>query len=112
MLEKQKRARLETVERFQKHLQCVQEMLQTCISALPDVSELDTKLVIRLEPDSTAAAGSVEAASISSAKVGTPSKADEDKDDSDDEDGMIDPESIRECETLDKMMCEIVDAMG
>ena len=111
MLEKQKKERLETVERFRKHLQCVQEMLQSCIQALPDACELDTKLVIKPQPEVTEPAGSAEAAGSTEAKTGTPSKADNDKDISDD-DSVVDPESIRECETLDKMMCEIVDAMG
>jgi len=107
MLEKQKRERLETVERFQKHLQCVQDMLQSCVRALPDAYELDTKLVIKMEPESNEASGSAEGAGPSAAR--SPSRAD--KDDSD-EDSAVDPESIRECEALDKMMCEIVDAMG
>lgn len=111
MLERQKRERLETVERFQKHLRCVQEMLQTCVRALPDACELDTKLVIKLESDSNEAANLAESAGTSSAKVGATSDASKDKDDSD-EDSTVDPESVRECETLDKMMCEIVDAMG
>jgi len=111
MLEKQKRERLETVERFQQHLQRVQEMLQTCISALPDACELDTKLVIKLEPESAEATGLTESGGTSSATSTTPGRTDKEKDDSD-EDSMVDPESIRECETLDKMMCEIVDAMG
>lgn len=111
MLEKQKRERLETVERFQKHLQSVQEMLQTCVRALPDATELDTKLVIKLQPDSMEATSSAESAGMSSAKASSPSKGGKEKEDSD-EDSMVDPESIRECETLDKMMCEIVDAMG
>jgi len=111
MLEKQKRERLETVEKFQKHLRCVEEMLQSCVRALPDACELDTKLVVKLEPDSGDTAASAVLPGTSAAKTQRPSNADEDKDDSD-EDSMVDPESIRECETLDKMMCEIVDAMG
>jgi len=111
MLEKQKRERLETVERFQKHLQCVQEMLQTAVHALPEASELDSKLSIKLEPESTEATGSGETASTITARAADPSNVDMERDESDD-DSMVDPESIRECETLDKMMCEIVDAMG
>jgi len=110
MLEKQKRERLETVEKFRKHLQCVQEMLQSCVRALPDACELDTKLVIKLDAESAEASGSAESAG--SAKTTTPSRVDKDGMDDSDEDSMVDPESIRECETLDKMMCEIVDAMG
>jgi len=111
MLEKQKRERLETVERFKKHLQCVQEMLQTCVRALPDASELDSKLVIKLEPESTEPSGSSASAGTGSAEAAAAGGVDKEKEDSD-EDSMVDPESIRECEALDKMMCEIVDAMG
>jgi len=111
MLEKQKRERLETVDRFKKHLQCVQEMLQNAVHALPEACELDTKLVIKLQSDSTEAASSAESAGISSTETTAASKDDKEKEESD-EDSMVDPESIRECETLDKMMCEIVDAMG
>jgi len=112
MLEKQKRERLETVERFRKHLHCVQEMLQNCVRALPDACELDTKLVIKMEPESSEASGSAESTGTSAAKALTPSRVDREGMDDSDEDGMVDPESIRECETLDKMMCDIVDAMG
>lgn len=110
MLEKQKRERLETVDRFQKHLQCVQEMLQTAVRALPEASELDSKLTIKLQPESNEASGSAEIAGPSTARIADPSNVDMERDESD-EDSMVDPESIRECETLDKMMCEIVDAM-
>jgi len=89
----------------------VQEMLQSCVRALPDACELDTKLVIKLEPDSGEASNQADSAGTSSAKTSAHSSASKDKDDSD-EDSMVDPESIRECETLDRMMCDIVDAMG
>lgn len=36
MMEVQKRQRLETAERFQKHLERVVEMIQGCLSSLPD----------------------------------------------------------------------------
>ncbi|KAJ8254714.1 hypothetical protein GJAV_G00196350 [Gymnothorax javanicus] len=36
MMEVQKRQRLETAERFQKHLERVVEMVQTCLASLPD----------------------------------------------------------------------------
>ncbi|XP_034037276.1 mediator of RNA polymerase II transcription subunit 7 [Thalassophryne amazonica] len=37
MMEVQKRQRLETAERFQKHLERVVEMIQGCLASLPDV---------------------------------------------------------------------------
>ena len=40
MMEVQKRQRLETADRFQKHLDKVVEMLQSCISSLPDEEAL------------------------------------------------------------------------
>ena len=49
MLDIQKTQRLDTAERFQKHLEKVQELLQNCMSSLPDDSVLDTKLVIKME---------------------------------------------------------------
>ncbi|OCT86258.1 hypothetical protein XELAEV_18019950mg [Xenopus laevis] len=36
MMEVQKRQRLETAERFQKHLERVVEMIQNCLASLPD----------------------------------------------------------------------------
>lgn len=36
MMEVQKRQRLETAERFQKHLERVVEMIQGCLASLPD----------------------------------------------------------------------------
>ncbi|KAM8974537.1 mediator of RNA polymerase II transcription subunit 7 [Pelodytes ibericus] len=36
MMEVQKRQRLETAERFQKHLERVAEMIQNCLASLPD----------------------------------------------------------------------------
>ncbi|XP_023677077.1 mediator of RNA polymerase II transcription subunit 7 [Paramormyrops kingsleyae] len=36
MMEVQKRQRLETAERFQKHLERVVEMIQSCLASLPD----------------------------------------------------------------------------
>ncbi|XP_064637157.1 mediator of RNA polymerase II transcription subunit 7-like [Lineus longissimus] len=49
MMEVQKRQRLETVERFQKHLDKVVELLQNCVSALPEDASLDSKLLINTE---------------------------------------------------------------
>ncbi|XP_044018652.1 mediator of RNA polymerase II transcription subunit 7 [Aphidius gifuensis] len=49
MMELQKRQRVETTLRFQKHLEKVQEILQNALQSLPDTSDLDTKLSINIE---------------------------------------------------------------
>lgn len=49
MMELQRRQRLETARRFQKHLEKVQEILQHALQMLPDTSELDSKLAINTE---------------------------------------------------------------
>ena len=46
MMELQRRQRIETALRFQKHLEKVQEILQHALHMLPDTSELDSKLAI------------------------------------------------------------------
>ncbi|XP_013393797.1 mediator of RNA polymerase II transcription subunit 7-like [Lingula anatina] len=51
MLEVQKRQRLETADRFQKHLEKVYEMLQTCVSSLPSDTSLDNKLLVKTEEE-------------------------------------------------------------
>lgn len=113
MLETQRRQRLETVERFRKHLTRVEEMLQSCIVALPSELELDTKLVIKMEPgtmgNGCTGAGNQAGGSGagSSAPVGMHylKREADDMDDSSD----IDDESVARSETLDQMMCDIVD---
>ena len=45
----QKRQRLETAERFRKHLDVVRERLEACLRALPDEENLDSKLLIKTE---------------------------------------------------------------
>ncbi|KAH0558064.1 mediator of RNA polymerase II transcription subunit 7 [Cotesia glomerata] len=49
MMELQKRQRIETALRFQKHLDRVQKILQHALQTLPDTSELDCKLSIKTE---------------------------------------------------------------
>ncbi|KAG8035444.1 hypothetical protein G9C98_006890 [Cotesia typhae] len=49
MMELQKRQRIETALRFQKHLDRVQKILQHALQTLPDTSELDCKLSINTE---------------------------------------------------------------
>ncbi|KAK2188438.1 hypothetical protein NP493_132g05021 [Ridgeia piscesae] len=53
MMEVQKRQRLDTAERFRKHLEHVRERLQTCFQSLPDDVSLDSKLLIKTEPMET-----------------------------------------------------------
>ncbi|XP_033632231.1 mediator of RNA polymerase II transcription subunit 7-like [Asterias rubens] len=51
MMEVQKRQRLETAERFQRHLEKVTEILQSCFGSLPDnMGHIDSKIVARMEP--------------------------------------------------------------
>nr|XP_034191214.1 mediator of RNA polymerase II transcription subunit 7 [Osmia lignaria] len=49
MMELQRRQRIETAHRFQKHLEKVQEILQHALQMLPDTSELDSKLAINTD---------------------------------------------------------------
>ncbi|XP_023229736.1 mediator of RNA polymerase II transcription subunit 7-like [Centruroides sculpturatus] len=79
MLEVQKRQRLETTERFQKHLEKVTEILQNTLANLPDSSDVDCNLLMPPE--------------------------------------MMDVSDIKEhqeeedCHGLDRLMCDIVDAL-
>ncbi|KPP60103.1 mediator of RNA polymerase II transcription subunit 7-like [Scleropages formosus] len=74
MMEVQKRQRLETAERFQKHLERVVEMIQTCLASLPDDLPQDD------EPSGAAAASgaprlkveSMDVEEASSSCVGVP----------------------------------------
>lgn len=83
MLEQQRTQRLETAERFQKHLDKVQEMLQSTIQGLPDEGTLDSKLVIKTEP-------------MEVDKPATTVKEEEEE-----EPG---------CHPLDEIMCNIIDS--
>lgn len=49
MMELQRRQRIETANRFQKHLDKVQEILQQALQNLPEPMELDTKLMIETD---------------------------------------------------------------
>lgn len=49
MMELQRRQRLETALRFQKHLKKVQEILQHALQMLPDTADLDSKLAINTD---------------------------------------------------------------
>lgn len=49
MMELQRRERLETASRFQKHLDKVQEILQQALQNLPEAMELDSQLMIETD---------------------------------------------------------------
>lgn len=49
MMELQKRQRIETANRFQKHLDRVMEILQQAIQNLPEPMELDSKIMIETD---------------------------------------------------------------
>ncbi|XP_039291189.1 mediator of RNA polymerase II transcription subunit 7 [Nilaparvata lugens] len=81
MMEQQKRQRIETAQRFQKHLDKVMEILQQALHSLPDASDLDSKLMV-------------------------PCESFEKMDSSDQDDANSDA-----CNPLDRLMCQIVDAL-
>jgi MED7 protein len=115
MLETQRRQRLETIDRFRKHLTRVEEMLKSCVLALPGDIELDTKLVIKMEPGSAGNDGFGVVGQSGNSGLNAPASGGmhylkreaDDADDSSD----IDDESVAKSETLDQMMCDIVDNM-
>ena len=94
MLEVQKNQRLETIERFQKHFALVQELLQSSVAALPTDEALDTKLLIDKGLVSSTLTLPVALANIK----------EEIKDENEERD--------MECNVLDHMMCDIVDALN
>jgi mediator of RNA polymerase II transcription subunit 7 len=112
MLDIQKSQRLDTAERFQKHLEKVQELLQSCIGSLPDDSVLDTKLVIKMENCDVGASSS---SSVSQDQA-TMNGHDHGFESSDipikreklepEEDFQYDDVNV-----MDRMMCEITDNM-
>ncbi|KAG5892989.1 hypothetical protein JTB14_031840 [Gonioctena quinquepunctata] len=81
MMELQKRQRIETTNRFQKHLDKVMDILQQAIQNLPEPMELDSKLMI--ETDLLTG-----------------------NEKNDNGDSSADP-----CYILDRIMCSIVDNM-
>ena len=91
MLEQQRTQRLETAERFQKHLESVQALVQSAVQKLPEDSDLDSKLVIKTEPMEACDSSQVLPSS------GVTVKKEE-------EDG--EPPG---CNALDAIMCNIVD---
>ncbi|KRT81292.1 hypothetical protein AMK59_5551 [Oryctes borbonicus] len=81
MMELQRRERLETASRFQKHLDKVQEILQQALQNLPEPMEIDSQLMI--ETDLLV-----------------------NKENSSKDDVNNDP-----CHILDRIMCKIIDDM-
>ncbi|KAG8230757.1 hypothetical protein J437_LFUL009817 [Ladona fulva] len=81
MMELQKRQRTETALRFQKHLDKVMEILQQALQMLPDTADLDSKLMV-------------------------PTEAFEDMDCSNPDDTVNEA-----CSGLDRLMCDIIDAL-
>uniref|UniRef100_A0A1B6CQ06 Mediator of RNA polymerase II transcription subunit 7 n=1 Tax=Clastoptera arizonana TaxID=38151 RepID=A0A1B6CQ06_9HEMI len=81
MLELQKRQRIETAQRFEKHLDKVMEILQQALMSLPDTADMDSKLMI-------------------------PCASLENMDTSNTDDTTND-----NCNILDKIMCDIVDGL-
>ncbi|KAB0385244.1 hypothetical protein FD755_000200 [Muntiacus reevesi] len=74
MMEVQKRQRLETAERFQKHLERVIEMIQNCLASLPDdLPHSEAGMRVKTEPmdadDSNNCTGQNEQQRENSAKV-------------------------------------------
>lgn len=49
MMELQRRQRIETANRFQKHLDRVQEILQQALQSLPEPMEIDSKLMVETD---------------------------------------------------------------
>lgn len=81
MMELQRRQRTETANRFQKHLDGVQEILQRALRELPEPMEVDSKLMTEME--------------VLVKKDGGVK-----------EEGREDP-----CCILDRIMCKVVDSM-
>ncbi|KAJ3660027.1 hypothetical protein Zmor_011683 [Zophobas morio] len=81
MMELQRRQRIETANRFQKHLDKVMEILQQAIQSLPEPMEIDSKLLVETD------------LLVSQEKAAK-------------EETKTDP-----CFILDRIMCKIVDNM-
>lgn len=82
MMELQKKRRHEVAERFQVHLDKVTELIQKSLSALPDEFSLDSKVLVKSE--------------ILTSEMDSPEQKQDNK----------------ECDQLDRMMCDIVDSMN
>ncbi|XP_044748939.1 mediator of RNA polymerase II transcription subunit 7 [Coccinella septempunctata] len=81
MMELQKRQRIETASRFQRHLDKVMEILQHAVQNLPEPMEIDSKLIIETEL-------------LMNQEKATNEESNDDP-----------------CNVLDRIMCNIVDNM-
>ena len=79
----------------------VQETIETAIRALPEDSDLDTKLTIKTEPMETTEKNNGDVKEPLHKRI----KTDNDKNDEEDS------EDEGDINTLDEMMCDIVDAL-
>ena len=79
----------------------VQETIETAIRALPEDSDLDTKLTIKTEPMETTEKSNGDVKEPLHKRI----KTDNDKNDEEDS------EDEGDINTLDEMMCDIVDAL-
>ncbi|KAK2168808.1 hypothetical protein LSH36_14g10022 [Paralvinella palmiformis] len=116
MMELQKTQRLDTAERFQKHLEKVQELLQKCINSLPDESVLDTKLVIKMETDEDTAAGVMvpSGSTVQNHVTMNGHGRDVDVNEVPIKREKVEPEDdyqFDDVNVMDRMMCEITDNM-
>ncbi|XP_016839116.1 mediator of RNA polymerase II transcription subunit 7 [Nasonia vitripennis] len=81
MMELQKRQRIETALRFQKHLEKVQEILQNALQSLPDTSDLDSKFSVNTEGMEI------------------------------DNDMSAEQQAVDPCSPSDRIMCKVIDDM-
>ena len=98
MMMEQKRQRLETAERFQRHLEKVSILLKACTEQLPDTAAMETKLTIKMENgEESSHIDTSDPSGVFNSEPLTPQPD-------------ID-EHQQELNTLDQMMCDIVDTM-
>ncbi|ELU01387.1 hypothetical protein CAPTEDRAFT_181064 [Capitella teleta] len=88
MMDEQRTQRLDTAQRFRRQVNRAQDLLKNALAKLPDDAMLDRRLKIKSEP----------------ADVKMEIKEENDMDAED--------EAEPQCSTLDRMMCDIVDAMN
>ena len=93
MMMEQKRQRLETAERFQRHLDKVSNLLQACTEQIPDAGTMETKLTINMELGEGTSQSGGDASGVYKSEPLTPQP------------------DVDELNTMDQMMCDIVDEM-
>ncbi|XP_041473735.1 mediator of RNA polymerase II transcription subunit 7-A-like [Lytechinus variegatus] len=97
MMEVQKRQRLDTAERFQKHLEKVTEILQGCFMSLPDnVENIDSKVAVKIEPEAAEMMARVKGDDV------VVKREVEDK---------VEKEKNEGSRYKDKLMCDLIDAL-